>query len=67
VFKVVEDAFSIQEVHGDAQEIPVQGFCEPQASSSTGDVDNTDNFFEGNDLNCSDDYDYVDMACEQGT
>ena len=29
VFEVVEDAFAVQEVHGDSQEVPVQGFCEP--------------------------------------
>ena len=66
VLKVVDDAFAVQKVHGDSQEVPIQCLCEPQASRSTWNVRYGNHLFEGQYLDCRNDHDNVDVAGEHG-
>ena len=38
VFKIVDDALSVEKVHSRAEKVPVQGLGESQAASSRGDI-----------------------------
>jgi hypothetical protein len=66
VLKVIDDALSIEEVHGRSQEIPVQRLGEAQTPGPTRNVGNGNNLLEGYDLDGSDNNDNVDMAGEHG-
>ena len=53
VLKVVDDALSVQEIHGGRQKVPIQRFGEPQVLFLIWDTGDSDNFLEGDDLNAS--------------
>lgn len=65
VLKVVDDALSIEKVHGGGQKVPVQALGGAQRSSSAGDIGNGNDFLEGYDLDCSDNGNHVNVAHEQ--
>lgn len=66
VLEVVNDAFSVEEIHGGSQEVPIQALRKSQASGAARDIGNGDNLLEGNDLNSSYDDNDVDVAGEHG-
>lgn len=63
VLEVVDHAFSIQEIHGSPQEIPVCRFCESQASGFAWNINDAHHFLERNDLNCRDEHYNIDVTC----
>lgn len=62
MLEIVDHALSIEKVHGRGEEIPVQGLGEAEILLLTGDIGDSDNFLEGNDLNGSHNTDDIDMA-----
>lgn len=67
MLEVVNDAFSVEKVHGGAQEIPVQSLGKAQGAGSAGNVGNGDDFLERDDLDRRDNEDDVDVASEHGS
>lgn len=65
MLKVVDDALSIEKVHGGGEEIPVHTLRGAQRSGSAGNVGNGNDFLEGDDLDCSDNGNHVNVAHEQ--
>lgn len=65
VLKVINDALSIEKVHGGGQEIPVQALGGAQRPGAAGNVGNGNDFLEGDDLNCGDNGNHVNVAHEQ--
>jgi hypothetical protein len=65
MLEVVNDTFTVQKVHGSRQPVPIQALCRLKVPSSTGNVGDSDHFFEGNDLNGSDDKNDVDVTHEE--
>lgn len=65
VLEVVDDALSVKEVHGGGQEVPVQALGGAQRSSSAGNIGDGNDFLEGNDLDCSDNGNHVNVSHEQ--
>lgn len=65
VLEVVDHALSVQEVHSCRQKVPIQRFGEPQVLLLVGDVGDSDNLLERNDLNSSNEGDDIDMTGEQ--
>ena len=66
VFEVVDDALAVQEVHGGAQEVPVQRLGEAQAAGLAGDVGYRNDLLEADDLDGGDDHDDVEVASAEG-
>lgn len=66
VLEVVDDALSIEEVHGCREEIPVEGLGEAEVLLLARNVGDGDNFLERNNLNGSHQDDDIDMTGEQG-
>ena len=66
VLEIVDDAFAVQEVHGSAEEVPVQGFGEAQAAGLAGDVGYRNDLLEADDLDGGDDDDDVQVAGAEG-
>lgn len=64
MLEVVDDGFAVQKIHGDAQEIPVEGPCEWQTFLLGWDLGDTDDFLEGNNLNCRDQEQHIDVPAE---
>ncbi|KAJ8104906.1 hypothetical protein OPT61_g10502 [Boeremia exigua] len=50
VLEVVDDALAVQEVHGGAEEVPVQRLGEAQAAGLAGDVGDRNDLLEADDL-----------------
>ena len=67
MLEVINDALAIEEVHGGAKEIPIQRFGETQTARAAGDIRDRNDFFEGDDLDSSDDDYDVDVAGEHGS
>lgn len=67
MLEVVDDTLSIEKVHGGTQEVPVQGLGEAQRSSPAGNVGDGNDLLEGDDLNCSDDDNHIDVTGEHGS
>lgn len=65
MLKVVNDRLAVEEVHGCRKPIPVQALGRSERSRATGNVGDGDDFLEGNNLDCGDDTDDVDMAHEE--
>lgn len=65
MLKVVNDRLSVEEVHGCCEPIPIQALGRSERSRATGNIGDGDDFLEGNDLDCSDDADDVNMAHEE--
>lgn len=66
VLKVVYDALAVQEVHGRCEPVPVEAFGGAQGSGLAGNIGDGDDLFEGDDLNCGNDQDDVDVSHKQG-
>ena len=66
VLKVVNDALSVQEVHGRGKPVPVQALGGPELAGSGGDARDGDDLLEGDDLDDGDDEDDVYVAHEEG-
>lgn len=66
MLEVVDNALSIQKVHGRCQPIPVERFRKSQPSGSTRDVCDSYNFLERDDLNSCDNGNDVDVTHEHG-
>jgi hypothetical protein len=62
VLEVVDDALAIEEVHGSAEEVPVERLGEAQTASLAGHIGDCNDLFEGDDLHGGDDDDDVDVA-----
>lgn len=67
MFEVIEDTLSVQVIHGDGKKVPVQGSCQGKILLLGWDLRDSDDFFEGDDLNGSNDHDDVDVASEHRT
>lgn len=65
MLKVVDDALSIEEVHGGGEPVPVQALGRAQGPGAAWNVGDGDDFFERDDLNSGDDANHVDMAHEK--
>lgn len=65
VLEVVDDSLAVQEVHGRCQPVPVEALCRSEGTGATGDIGNGNDLLEGDDLDCGDDEDDVDVAHEQ--
>lgn len=66
MFEVIDDALSVQEVHGRSEPIPVQALRGSELSRFSWDTGDCDDFLERNDLNDGDDQDDVDVTHKQG-
>lgn len=66
VFEVVDDTFSIQEIHRSRQKIPVQRFGKAQILLFAGHVGNRDHLLKRHDLDRGHDANNVDVAGEHG-
>lgn len=66
VLEVVDDALAVQEVHGSAEEVPVQRLGEAQAAGLAGDVGYRNDLLEADDLDGGDDDDDVQVAGAEG-
>ena len=64
MLKIVDDALSIQEIHGRREEVPIQGLGESEVLLLAGDIGDGDDFLERHDLNCGDQADDIDMTGE---
>jgi hypothetical protein len=62
VLEVVNDALAIQEVHGGAEEVPVERLGEAQAAGLAGHIGDGNDLLERNDLHGGDNDDDVDVA-----
>lgn len=67
VFEIVDDALSVEKVHGCSQKVPVQRFREPQVPVFAGDIGNRNNLLEGDDLHGRNDGNEVYVAGEHRT
>jgi hypothetical protein len=67
MLEIVDDAFSIQEVHGRGQEIPVERLRKADVLLPAGHICNGNDFLERDDLDRCDDDDYVNVAGKHGT
>ena len=67
VLEIIYHALAVQEIHGRAQEIPVQRLGEPEAARARGHVGDGDDFFEADYLDGRHDDDDVDVAGEHAT
>lgn len=65
MLEIVDDAFSVQEVHRRRQKVPVQGFGETQVLLLIGDIGDGDNFLERDNLDSGDESDDIDVTGEQ--
>ena len=66
VLEVVDDALAVQEVHGSAQEVPVQRLGEAQAAGLAWDVGYGNHLLEADDLDGGNDDDDVQVAGAEG-
>lgn len=66
VLEVVDDALAVQEVHGSAEEVPVQRLRKAQAAGLAGDVGYRNDLLEADDLDGGDDDDDVQVAGAEG-
>lgn len=66
VLEVIDDTFTIQKVHRDSQEIPVQGSGERKVLLLGGDLSNVDDLLERDHLDGRNKEKNVDMATEHG-
>jgi hypothetical protein len=62
VLEVVDDAFTVEKVHGGAEEVPVERLGEAQTAGLAGHICNGNDLLEGYDLHRGDDDDDVDVA-----
>lgn len=65
MLEVIDDALSIEEIHGGGQEVPVQALGGAQGSSSAGNIGDGNDFLKGYDLDCSDNGNHVNVSHEQ--
>lgn len=65
MLKVVDDAFTVQEVHGCRKKVPIERLARIQALGPAGNVCDSDNLLERNDLNRRDDCDHVYVSREE--
>lgn len=66
VLEVVYDTLAVEEVHGGAEEVPIQRLGEAQAAGLAGHVCDCDDLLKGYDLDRRDDDDYEEMAGAEG-
>lgn len=66
VLEVVYHALAVQIVHGCAEEVPVERFCEAQTPRPAWHVDDGDNFLERHHLQRRDHHYDVDVAGQEG-
>lgn len=66
VLEVVDDALAVQEVHGGAEEVPVERLCETQAAGLAGHVCDCNDLLEGDALDGRDHDDDKEVACAEG-
>lgn len=66
VLEVVYHTFSIQEIHGRPQEVPVERSRESKVFRPAGDIGNGNYFFEGHNLDCGHNPNHVDVARKHG-
>jgi hypothetical protein len=66
MLEVVYDTFSIEEIHGSSQEVPIQGLGEAQTPGPTGHVDDPNDFLERDYLDCRNHNNDVDMSAKDG-
>lgn len=66
VLKVVNNTFSVKEVHGRCQPVPVQRLCEAQPPCPAGHIRNGNDLFERHHLHGSDNSNNVNVTHEHG-
>lgn len=66
VLKVVDDAFTVEKIHGGSQPIPIEALGRSERSRPARNVGNGNDFFERNDLDHGDNDDDVNVAHEEG-
>ena len=66
VLEVVDDTLAVEEVHGGAEEVPIQRLGEAQAAGLAGHICDCDDLLKGYDLDCRDDNDDEEMAGAEG-
>lgn len=66
MLEVIDDAFSVQKIHGRSEEIPIQRLGKAEVLLSTGNVGNRDDLFKRDDLDRRDNGNDVYMAREHG-
>jgi hypothetical protein len=67
MLEIVDDTFTVQEIHGGSQPVPVQGFCESKLTGSTGHICDGNDLLEGHNLDSSDNGKNIEMAHKHGT
>jgi hypothetical protein len=67
MLEVVNNALSVQKVHGNCEKVPIQRFGQWKVLLLSRHLRNGDDFFEGNDLNSGDHYQHVDVSCKHAT
>jgi hypothetical protein len=65
VLEVVDDALAVEKIHGGAEPVPVKALGGAQVSGAAGDVGNSNDLLEGDDLNGGDNEDDVDVTHEK--
>jgi len=66
MLEVIDHAFTIDKIHGDGEEIPVERLCKREVLLLSWNLRNSNNFLEGDYENCSDDHEHVYMTSEHG-
>lgn len=66
MLEVVNDRLAVEKVHGSRKPVPVQALGGPQGSLTAGNVGDSNDFLERNDLDGRDDTKNVDMAHKEG-
>jgi hypothetical protein len=66
VLEVVDHALSVQEIHRCRKEIPVEGLGEAEVLLLAGDIGDSDNFLERDNLNGSHQDNDIDVTGKQG-
>lgn len=64
MLKVINHALAVEEIHGGAEEVPIQGLSKAEGAGARGDVGDGDDLLEGDDLHGGHDDDDVDVAGE---
>lgn len=64
VLEIIDDALSVQEIHGRCEEVPVQGLGEAQVLLLTRHIGDSNDFLEREDLNCSHNANDVNVSGE---
>ena len=67
MLEIVDDTFTVEEVHGDGKEVPAEGSGKREISLLARNLGNCNDFFKGYDLDGGDNHQDIDMTSEHST